>query len=801
MKRKYSFKRNFRPKIIFVTAVITIFLIFLLYRVVYISLVLGKEYEYSAVTQHTNRVVDRLITPKRGEILDTNGEKLVTSVTIYDVIFDIAVFMSDEAHLSDDDREEYLKKVSEITEVPYEDLKKYIENDVTYDTEGNATYKTRYKRIKNDLSYEKGKLFEEMNINPSFFYLEAKSKRIYMYDNIASHVLGFMRGDTADSYWGIEKMYDNFLLGEYGRYYRTFDENGNIITNNIPEVDGDTITLTIDTTIQATLEELSEKYGELYNADNVSAIVMDPTTGAILGMANYANFNSNFPSSIEDINSTRFKEEYEQLETIEEKSLKVMNAWRNFSITDSYEPGSIFKPIVYAAALEEKLIDSNTMFYCPGYKIVNGESIPCWHSSGHGEQNLEQAMANSCNPAVIEVNQMLGRETFYDYQKDFGFGELTGIDLPAEVSLANSGLIPTLEQLNIMELSTGGMGQGFSATAIQNTVSFASLINGGKLLQPYVVSHITGEDGTTKLVNSTKVIKQTISKEVSEQMRIMLQSVISPEGTGKGAIIEGYNIGGKTGTAQQKDRNLNLHALSLISYFPVEDPQYIVNVVIYIPRPYIRGTTSVVPFGKEVMESIIAYKNIPPSNVYNIDDKNYLSQNKIIVPDYVGQSIVNVSRELNNYGYNFEISGKGSTIVNQIPTPHTEMSKEATIFLYVDDNIVEEVPENEVSDKDVENEEKIEDDTIAFYSNVQYNPMPNLVGLSENEATRVLEAMNFTYRVIVTNNEFVGTVEQGEDVVTGEILEDVIKSHVVTGQMPSEGALLPEGTQIRLIVE
>ncbi len=798
MKKKYSFKRNFRPRVILVATVIIIFLLFLLYRVIYISVVLGKEYEYSAVTQHTSRVLDSVITPKRGEILDTNGEKLATSVTIYDVIFDIAVFMSDDSHLDADKREEYLIKVSEITEVPYEELNTYIENDMVYGNDGSIEYNTHYKRIKRDLSYEKGKEFEAANLTP-FFYLEAKSQRVYMYDNIASHILGFIRGDTVDSYWGIEKMYNEYLLGEYGRYYRTYDENGNLTTNNISEVDGDTITLTIDTTIQTTLEELSEKYGELYNADNVSAVVMNPNTGAILGMANYANFNSNSPSSIEDINSTRFKKEYEDLETIEEKSLKIMNAWRNFAITDSYEPGSVFKPIVFAAALEEEVVNANTKFYCPGYKIVGDQKITCWNTNGHGEQNLEQAIANSCNPAAIEINQMLGKEKFYQYQKDFGYGELTGIDLPAEVSLANSNLIPTLEQLNITELSTSGMGQGFSATVIQNTVAFASLINGGKLLQPYVVSHITGEDGTTKLVNSTKIIKKTISEDVSNYMRVMLQSVVSPEGTGKGVIIEGYNIGGKTGTAQQKDRDLDLNALSFIGYFPVEDPQYIINVVIYIPRPYIRGTTTAVPFSKELIESIIAYKNIPPSNTYNIDNKDYLNKNKIIVPDYVGQNIVGVTKQLNNYGYSFEISGKGENIVNQIPAPNTEMSNDATIFLYVEDTLNEEAVNSENSEVKEENVEKNVSVATTKLQSSQYNAIPNLVGLSENEAIRILETMNFTYRVIVKNTG--STEEVADEENSDNLIESNDKKHTVTGQMPSEGAVLPEGTQVRLIVE
>ncbi len=778
MRRRYNFKKIFVPKIFFITIVFILTLLLLLCRVVYISLFLSKDYEVQAITQHTARVIDRLITPKRGEILDRNGEKLATSVTIYDVIFDIKVFMSEDSFQTDtpEEREKYLRQVSEIIDVPYEELNSYIQKD----SNGELIYNVNYKKIKKDLSYEQGKKFEESNL-PSSFYLETKSKRLYPYNNVASHVIGLIRGDNANSYWGIEKYYNDYMIGEYGRYYRTYDENGLIVTNNIPEVNGDTVTLTIDTTIQTMLDELTEKYGEMYNAENTSIIVMEPNTGEILGMSNYVSFNNNYPSSIEHVNGTTFKQEYEELETVQEKSEKIMNSWRNFAITDPYEPGSVFKPMVLASALEEGIVDSKNIFYCPGYIVVGTNRIPCWYENGHGEQNIVQAIANSCNPAIIEINQMLGREKFYEYQKDFGFGELTGIDLPAENNA--SAYIYSVESLNVVELATSAMGQGFTATAIQNTTSFASLINGGKLLQPYVVSHISGEDGTTKLINSPTVIKQTISKETSDMMRTGLQAVISPTGTGKNAIIEGYNIGGKTGTAQQGDRSLGELTLSFIAYFPVEEPKYIINAVVHKPRPYILGVTSPVPLGKEIIEGIISYKNIPPSSVYNITDEDYLSRNKLIISDYVGRNIVDVSKEINNYGYNFEITGTGDTIINQIPTADTEMSKDATIFLYVGDNDID----NNTTENDINTD------------NIELNVVPSLIGLTESEAKRVLDNMDFTYKVVVNTTNIIDTTVQ-EEIPTQENENELVE-HKVEKQMPSEGAVLPEGTQIRLIVE
>lgn len=810
MRKKYRFKDMFVPKFLFVTIAFILFLIFLLGRVAYISIVLGKEYEYEAVTQHTNRVVDTLITPKRGEILDRNGEKIATSVTIYDVIFDIRVFMSEDSNLTDEKREEYLQKVSEIIDVPYEELKGYTAKNA----DGTLVYDTAYKKIKTGLSYDDGKIFENESL-PSSFYLEAKSKRLYPYDNFASQVIGFMRGDNVESYWGLEKFYNDYLLGEYGRYYRTYDENGLIVTSNISETNGDTVTLTLDTTIQNLADDLTEKYGEMYRAENASAIVMDPNTGEILALSNYASFNNNSPSNEEEVNSSIFKEEYSTLETEDEKSELLMKAaWRNFSITDTYEPGSVFKPIVLAGALEEGLIDLNYKFYCPGYIMIGDQRIPCWNTNGHGEQTTVEALAHSCNPAIIQMIQILGKEKFYEYQKDFGYGELTGIDLPAETNA--SEYIYSIEGLNPVELATSAMGQGFTTTAIQNIVAFASLINGGNLLQPYVVSQVSGEDGTTKLVNSTKIIKQTISEETSDQIRTLLQAVVAPGGTGSKSIIEGYNIGGKTGTAQQGDRTLNLHTVSYIAYFPVEDPQYIINVIVHIPETYVDNVTSVVPMGKELIEGIISYKNIPPSNVYNIDDTSYFNSNKMIAENYVGRNIVDVTKEINGYGYNFDISGKGEIISKQIPEAGTEINKDSTIFLYVSEEdssgvgigtgtgTDETTQENENSD--VENSEK----PVETVSSLEYNAVPNIIGLTESEAIKVLESMGFEYKVTVNTNNVVTEenteAEENEDGQEGSVSistigESEVGVNMVVEQMPKADVLLPKGTEIRIITE
>ncbi len=775
MKKRYNFRKIFVPKVFFVATIFILFLIFLITRVAYISLVQGKEYEYNAITQQTTRVSDRLIVPSRGEIIDRNGEKLATSVTTYDVILDPRIFMSDESHLTNEEREQYLQELSEIIHVPYEELKSYVEIDES----GELVYDVNYKVIKRDLSYEDGKKFEEANF-PSSIYLEAKSQRLYPYKTLASQVIGFMRGDTSASYWGLEKYYNDYMLGEYGRYYRTYDENGLITTNNIPAKNGDTVVLTIDVTIQSILDELTKKYGDEFNAEKVSAIVMDPNSGEILGMSNYANFDNNEPSNVDNVDSERFKERYAQAETDEEKSSLLMNMWRNFAITDTFEPGSIFKPIVVASAIEEGLVDKNSTFYCPGYIIVSGQYIPCWDTHGHGEQTLMEAIANSCNPAIIEINQMLGRELFYKYQKDFGFGELTGIDLPAEVSASN--FIYSEQQLNPVELATSAMGQGFSSTFIQDTVAFASLINGGYLLQPYIVSQVYDEDGTTVLTNSRTVIKQPISNETSDKMRIGLQAVVSPIGTGKKAMIEGYNIGGKTGTAQQANRDNNEYALSMIAYFPVEDPQYLINAVVYKPTPFIDGYTSAVPIVKEIMEQIILYKNIPPSKVYNITDEAYVSSNKIIANDYIGRDIVEVTKELNRYGTNFDVSGRGRYISNQIPQAGTEMSKDATLFLYTSDE----------SD-DIGTNTEIEKEAL--------NPVPNVIGLTEDEAIRVLDNMGFDYKVTAS---VVGTqppVDENQEEESTESEQTTVTQGqmVIKDQMPKEGVLLPEGTQIRLI--
>lgn len=766
---------KFKPKLIFLAVNIFSMLLFLSYRLTYISIVKGDEYEIIAIEQQL-RELDKVIYPKRGEILDKNGNKIASSVTTYKVIFNIHNYHSKENFLSEEKKLEYLKKIGQLTGIELSKLEEYVAKD----SNGTPHLETKYKIIKKGLTYEKGRLFKKENFPSNIFYLENEIKRIYPNNNLASQVVGHI---MESEIWGLEKQYNQKLMGEYGRIYQKFNKDGQVEPIIVQEINGAKIVTTIDITIQSRADEIIEKYAQKHRTENASMIVVEPSTGKILAMANYQNYNNNDPTNIEYINGNKFKDAYNELENGKERTEKLMNVWKNFSISDTYEPGSTFKAVVLSAALEEKIITTEDVYYCPGYKMVGETMIKCWtyETGGHGKITLEEGIAQSCNVAAIEINQAIGRYKFYEYQKDFGFGELTGIDLPNEVSANN--FIYSLDQLNSVELATSSMGQGFNSTAIQNTMAFAAIINGGELLRPYIAMQEIREDGTSIELNGRKVIKRAISKKTSEIMRKMLQSVVSEDGTGKKAIKEGYNIGGKTGTAEQGDREKNLRSLSFFGYFPVEEPKYLIYTVLHLPDDYIKTSANAVEPTKEIIDEIITYKNIPKSKIYNLEKEETTSLENLIVDDYIGRNIVKLSTELSNKGIEYEILEGGSVVRRQVPSPGSLVKRGTKIFLYLE---VENISSNDViTDGNIY---EVEDGNKKVELLIETQ---NLEGLEKNEAIKILDALGFTYQVVVRTAT--------KDIVGEKLNKD--SRYVVVSQSPKENILLPEGTQIKIIVE
>ncbi len=741
-----------RKKIAIIGYVFIFLLGVLLFRVIYIKVVKGPEYEKVAVQQQTSRLTDQSVSPLRGKILDRNGKTLAISNTIYTVVIDIRS-MFDEG-ITAKDRELTIKTLSEVLEIDLATVQGYY----AVDSNNRPIDDVQYRVIAKNVSYDDGQAL--LDSGAKGIYLEAGSDRVYPQKIYAASVVGFLRGDDASSYWGLEASYDEYLKGEAGRNFSSYTTEGDVAMNEILAKNGDTVVTTIDLEMQSFAEELCAKYGVLYNADHTSTIVMDPNTGEILTMAQFPTYDVNQPGDVETFNDPRFLPTYEA-STDEDKADQIFEVWKNFNISSAYEPGSIYKPLVVAGALDEGIIAKDDVFYCDGGIQVADKYIPCWKDGGHGELSVSGVLANSCNVGMILIGQKMGRQVFYDYQQDFGFGEVTGVDLPNEASVSN--IVYDLEGLNEVEVATGSMGQSFSATALQLITAFNATINGGYLLEPYVVSRVVNSNHEVVFSNERTVKRQVVSKSTSDFLRTSLRETIT-SGTGKKVNVEGYNIGGKSGTAQQGVRSLNEYALTFEAYFPVENPQYVVLSTVYKPRPYVDGESTAAIMTKELIEYIIQIKGIEPSNYEELQEANSSLVNKVKVPDFTGQSVENSTKALNNLGFAYEIIGDGDVVTRTMPNADSYIKKDGFIYLYV------EVQGN---------------DNLVL--------VPSVTGLTGTEAEKVLRDAGF--EVVVVKKSATGAV-----IDESSTTEDV-KSGIVKKQMPSDNISVPKGTYIRLEVE
>lgn len=497
----------------------------------------GAEYEAAAKNQQINRY-DITIPPNRGSILDRNNQVLAISTTVYNVALD-SLQLAEVAQQYPEEQEKTLTTLCEyFPELDYNTLKQYVTvNPETGELYMNNHWKYLVKGIERSVKEE----LEAMNLKGVYF--EKSSQRSYPLNSSACHLVGFTRGDAQ---WGLEGYYNSYMEGTPGRSFILYNGADSVVHQDYDAKDGDTIITTIDYNIQKIAEEVVAETAAEWPAKNVAAMVMDPYTGEIYAMAESHSFDLNNPNEIPEWETdTKYTENWDQLSS--EEQLEYLNTmWKNFCVSDTYEPGSIFKPMLVAAALEEGVITPNSSFQCNGYTDIGGYRIKCHLVSGHGNINVEQIMAQSCNMGVIQIANLLGADKFYEYQREFGFGDYTGIDLPGEAA----GQLHSKESIGPTELATMSFGQTFNCTSIQVIAAFSSLINGGNLVKPHVVSQIVDADGNVVLENDTEVVRRVISEKTSAYMRTALKATVE-NGLAKKLEIDGYSIGCKTGTAQQ----------------------------------------------------------------------------------------------------------------------------------------------------------------------------------------------------------------------------------------------------------
>ncbi len=763
-------------RVALIGTVISMCFVALLFQVYYIKNTFGEEYERIAVAQqirHNN--VETTIEPIRGSILDINKQFLASTYTVYDISLDIRKLEARFDGEKNEAKEDTLKKLNTYLGIPYETLESYFVKDENGKLVNDRSYFIIAKNVDKDTTSAL------MADDPRDVYPQPKSMRSYTFDTLAASLLGIQRGD---SYWGLENKYNTQLTGVAGRSFRTYDSSNNAVTTLIEPQDGYSLVTTINSTYQQFAEEAALEMGELYQPHSAAVLVMNPQTGAVLAMAEYPSFNANDPFNLDYVGSETLKAELELLED-EQLTDSMFEIWKNFIISSSYEPGSIYKPMVVAAALEEGIVTPESTFMCNGGKTVGGKFVRCWvydTVGSHGEQTLMEAVANSCNVALMDIALLLGREKFYKYQHDFGFGELTWIDLPGEMSCENN--LHTINKLNESELATGGMGQGFNVTSIQVLNAFSAVINGGRLMQPYVVSQIIDKNNRVVYEAEEKVLKKVISEETSSFMRQELQRVVSPEGTGKKAIIPGYNIGGKTGTGEQGVRGSGKYTISFIGYLTIENPDIIALGVIHLPKDYkeyMQGSTTATPIIQTMFKKIIKHKGLKPNAGVEIVDLDLEAEDEgtFELESFEGRDTKYATEILNNLGIDFVLSGGGDVITSQHPKGGTKITNDYKIYLFTTDS---------------GNEQEME-------------IVPNLSNMPAYLARETLENLGFTINIsdfTPASENTEGSAEsniEAETNLSEEASNSALEQKIVFEQVPSAGTKVQKGSSVRIKVK
>ena len=612
MQLKLSMKKRIR-NILFIAFLLMTLLIG---RIGFIQFVQGKELSEMAYEQQT---LDRSINPKRGTIYDCTGENiLAVSSTVETVTVN-------PGNIKKEDKEKVAKKLSEIFELDYETVLKKVTK--------RSSIETIVKKIDKEKTDTLRTWMNENNITEGI-NIDEDTKRYYPNNNLASQIIGFCGSDN-QGLDGIEAKYDETLSGTKGSIKRHTDAKGGEIgtegENYIPAIDGNDLILTIDMNIQSIIEKhLKEACIDNVCTDGGNIVVMNPKNGDILGMATYPSYNLNEPF---EAYTDELKQNWDSMSQ-EDKTKSLQTVWRNRAITDTYEPGSTFKTITASAALEEGIvtdIDKQGEFTCTGGIEIAGVRIKCWrYYRPHGAESLRQALMNSCNPVFIGLGQKIGVTKYFEYLKKFGLLEITGVDLPGE---ANSIFIKQ-EKAGPVELATISFGQRFEITPLQLVTAVSAIANGGTLVKPKVVKKIvdsqTGE--ITEVETQTK--GTAISKETSEKVLSMMESVVS-EGTGKNAKVAGYRIGGKTGTSED-GVNTNKYVTSFLGVAPIEDPQVVMLITLYNPTGEggHQGGGVAAPLGGKIFSEILPYLEVSQGNQEEIEVVN-----QVKVPELTGISI------------------------------------------------------------------------------------------------------------------------------------------------------------------
>lgn len=614
--------------------VISIFFV-LIIRLFVIQIIQSNWLTSKAASQWTRNLP---INAKRGNITDVNGANLAESYSSYDV-YVRASMVSEPVKVA--------KLLSQVIGLDYEDTFKKVTN--------TTVSESLIKLQLDDVSAKK-----IIDANLSGIMLSENNKRYYPYGNLLTQVLGFTTIDNVGQS-GIELYAEKYLKGVKGYALEESDVNGvkidNTLSTYIPPIDGCNVKLTIDVNIQQIVENALKVLCEEQKPKTATAIVMNPNTGEIVAMSSKPSFDLNNPPR--------------------DNVAELLQNVKNLSIVDIYEPGSTFKVLTTATALEEKVTTPNEGFYDPGYRIVDGEKIKCWKLIGHGQQTMTDGLCNSCNSVFVDLALRLGAETMYEYFEKYGFGSPLGVDFLGEAS----GILMDKESAKRVDLARMGFGQAIAVSPIQLITAICSVLNGGNLLKPYFIKEVTDVNGKMVYHNQPTVLNKTISEGTSAQIREMLEKVVT-KSNAINAFIPGYRVSGKTGTSQKYEdgKIVQKYVSSFVGAFPADKPEYVVLVIADEPSAgnYF-GSVVATPYAKLIFEGIINYKQFKPTE--NVEEEEKLLEKNIQMPNLVGLSLTEAVAKLTSLGLQYEIAGEGEFVKNQTPPPNTMVFKNSIVVL------------------------------------------------------------------------------------------------------------------------
>lgn len=737
-----------------------------------VSVLDNKFYQEKANADHFGAIT---ISANRGAIYDTNGVILAQSATVYKVFMDPDLFRSEIAK-KDEAVKAQQKQIAKgdlpantvvkTAEEVQSEVISYLAEQLEIDTnkiEEAMNKDSQYQVLKTQVEKPAAdNIIAFMNENSiNSIQIEEDTKRYYPQDELAASVIGFTNAD-GDGQYGLEYQYNEYLSGIDGKVISAKDANGNEMPYRYSKTyeaqDGNSLYLTIDRTLQYSLEKNLEETVSQFEVENrACGIIMNAKTGAVLAMATAPGFDLNNPSDVSDLQIAQKAQDLEYLDIDKNDVIKKEDAkklldtmpeekyteayiaareqqWKNKTITDLYIPGSVFKVVTSSAALEENVIKTSDTFDCAGAVTVyeGTDPIHCWKISGHGTQTFVEAITNSCNPAFIEIGRRLGADKFFDYFKAYGLTEKTGIDLPAE----STSFYQHLEGMGPVELASCSFGQTNKVTPLEMITAYAAVINGGNLVTPYVVSRIVDNDGNVVMTNEKTVKRQVISEETSKLMCETLEQVA----VGNGAYIKGYHVGGKSGTSEKLDEYAGTdedpmrYVASYCCFAPADDPEIIMLIMADEPMSgEYYGSKIAVPCSRKVMEEILPYMGYYPE--YSEEEAENMD---VQVPFVEDKSLSDAQQALDSKGLTYQVVGEGDTVYGQMPISGTNVAQGGTVILYTQQNYTEETVE-----------------------------VPNLMGYSLSDANYILTASGLNMVAGGASTDSTSSVVQSQSVVAG----------------------------------